>query len=99
MLFDSNDVVSSAGVYNSEYRRNVGVMEKQRNAPDGVFQVGTVATRRVEPRNTPTVINAALNFRNFWDGRANFVFNGVNPLGPRDKKARIWLSDTAGTAR
>ena len=95
VLFDSNDVVSSAGVYNSEYGANVGVLEKQRYAPDGVFQVGPVATRRVEPRNTPTVINAALNFRNFWDGRANFVFNGVNPWGPRDEKARIWLSDAA----
>src|SRR5262245_51186482 len=24
--------------------------------------------RRVEPRNTPTVLNAVYNFRNFWDG-------------------------------
>lgn len=95
VLFESNDVVSSAGVYNSEFGANVGILEKQRYAPDGVFQVGSIATRRVEPRNTPTVINAALNFRNFWDGRANFVFNGVNPWGPRDEKARIWLSDTA----
>jgi cytochrome c peroxidase len=95
VLFSSNDVVSSAGVYNSAYTANLGVLEKQRYAPDGVFQVKGVATRRVAARNTPTVINAVLNFRNFWDGRANFVFNGVNPWGPRDESARIWLSDAA----
>ena len=94
VLYTTNDVVSSAGVYNSEYGANVGMVERQQYAPDGVFQVGSIATRRVEPRNTPTVINAALNYRNFWDGRANFVFNGVNPFGPRDEKARVWLSDT-----
>ena len=92
--FDSNDVVGSAGVYNSEYAATLGPIEKAQYAPDGVFQVGGVATRLVVPRNTPTVINAAMNFRNFWDGRANFVFNGVNPWGPRDENARIWLSDT-----
>jgi cytochrome c peroxidase len=58
-----------------------------------VFQIGVVETRRVTPRNAPTNINAALNFRNFWDGRANFVFNGVTPFGPRDKGAQIWVSD------
>lgn len=47
-------------------------------------------TRRVEVRNTPTVINAAFNHRNFWDGRANFHFNGRNPFGPRDPEARVW---------
>lgn len=46
--------------------------------------------RRVEPRNTPTVINAAYNHRNFWDGRANFHFNGRNPFGPRDPDAKVW---------
>lgn len=46
--------------------------------------------RRVEPRNSPTVINAVFNHRNFWDGRANFHFNGRNPFGPRDPDARVW---------
>ncbi|NBT13017.1 MAG: cytochrome-c peroxidase [Planctomycetia bacterium] len=47
-------------------------------------------TRRVEPRNTPTVINAIFTHRNFWDGRANFHFNGRNPFGPRDPDAKVW---------
>ena len=40
--------------------------------------------RRVEPRNTPTMINAVFNHRNFWDMRAQNLFNGVNPFGDRD---------------
>jgi len=47
-------------------------------------------TRRVEPRNTPTVINAVFNHRNFWDGRANFHFNGRSPFGPRDTGAKVF---------
>ena len=48
------------------------------------FQVGGVNTRRVEPRNTPSMINAVFNHRQFWDGRAENFFNGVNHLGARD---------------
>ena len=44
----------------------------------------------MEPRNTPTVINAAFNFANFWDGRANNIFNGVSPFGPADANARVF---------
>lgn len=39
--------------------------------------------RHVQLRNTPSVINAAFNARQFWDGRANNVFNGVDHLGER----------------
>jgi len=93
VLFDSDDVTGSAGVFNSDYKKNIGIVEQQTYYPDGVFQVGGIETRRVTGRQAPTVINAALNFRNFWDGRANFVFNGVTPFGPRDKDAQIWVED------
>src|SRR4051794_19674629 len=93
VTYDTDDVVGSAGVFNSDYKKNVGVLEQQTYYPDGVFQVGNIETRRVTGRNAPTVINAAMNFRNFWDGRANFVFNGVTPFGPRDKDAQIWVDD------
>jgi cytochrome c peroxidase len=39
--------------------------------------------RKVEPRNTPTTINAVFNLRQFWDGRANNQFNGIDPFGRR----------------
>ena len=93
VMYDSNDVVGSAGVYSSDYKGMLNGVESGLRTPDAVFQVGGIPVRLVEPRNTPTAINAVLNFRNFWDGRANFVFNGVNPFGPRDKGARIWIDD------
>jgi cytochrome c peroxidase len=45
------------------------------------------------------VINAAFNVRNFWDGRANNVFNGFSPFGNRDPDAGIFVtSDRSGVA-
>src|SRR5688572_16770409 len=79
---DSNDVVSSQGVHH----------QKKEADPMG-FTVGNLNTRRVEPRNTPTVINAVFNHRQFWDGRAENVFNGVNHVGARDTSARVARAD------
>ncbi|QSP95830.1 hypothetical protein LPB19_05310 [Marinobacter salinisoli] len=87
ILHDMNDVVSSQGTFGSGFsltpidplRRN-----DQCTPPvDSIFNVGGIAVRKVEPRNAPTVINAAFFHRNFWDGRANNIFNGLNPLGER----------------
>lgn len=58
------------------------------------FQIGATKTRRVEPRNTPSVINAVFNHRQFWDGRAEEVFNGVNPFGMRDPNAKVVRANT-----
>lgn len=78
---DNNDVVSSQGV------------PFLADGPDPLgFQVGTIKTRRVESRNTPSMINAVFNHRQFWDGRAENVFNGVNHLGARDPGARVLAS-------
>jgi cytochrome c peroxidase len=54
--------------------------------------------RNVEPRNTPTVINAVFNFRNFWDSRARNEFNGVNPIGDLDPYARVLLAAGSGNS-
>jgi len=54
------------------------------------FKVGDVNVRRVEPRNTPTMINALFTNRNFWDSRAQGEFNGVNPFGRRDPNAVVY---------
>lgn len=79
---DNNDVVSSQGVH----WMGSGL------DPDG-FSQGFVKTRRVEPRNTPTMINAVFNHRQFWDGRAEAVFNGVNHLGMRDPNSKVFRAD------
>jgi cytochrome c peroxidase len=91
----SNDVLSSQGVRNSVF---LGIgngptdLTRSEPDPDG-FRVGTRNVRRVEPRNTPTVINAVFNYRQFWDGRADNVFNGVNEMGDRDPNARLFRAD------
>jgi cytochrome c peroxidase len=95
----SNDVLSSQGVLNSVF---LGVGNgpadrvRQEPDPDG-FRVGSTNIRRVEPRNTPTVINTVFNHRQFWDGRADNVFNGVNEMGDRDPNARIFRADNPTT--
>ena len=95
---DSNDVIASQGVFttafNSVSRR--GGADDCSDVSDAVSHGGTgfnlngVNTRRVEPRNAPSVFNAVFNFRNFWNGRANNSFNGVDPFGLRNANARIW---------
>ncbi|HET9555385.1 MAG TPA: post-COAP-1 domain-containing protein [Anaeromyxobacteraceae bacterium] len=92
VLFDANDVAGSQGVFLSSFR-DVGVSggpDLCDRLADAVFQVGGVNTRRVEPRNAPTAVNAVFNFRNFWDGRAAEAFNGVDPFGPSNPDARVW---------
>ncbi|WP_138503343.1 cytochrome-c peroxidase [Nostoc sp. PA-18-2419] len=93
---DRNDVTSSQGVFNTKFIDVIpgSAQDQVINEPDPVFNVGGVNVRRVEPRNTPTVINAVFNFRNFWDGRAQEIFNGVNPFGLRDPNASVVKAQT-----
>lgn len=107
--FGNNDVVSSQGValrgqQPGAFDRSTAFATGRRvdtatgTAPsDAPFVHGSVNIRRVEPRNTPTSIGAGFNFRNFWDGRANQFFNGVNPFGMLDPAARIhqWNGSSA----
>ncbi|MBL8208248.1 MAG: cytochrome C peroxidase, partial [Blastocatellia bacterium] len=95
---DINDVASSLGVFLTEFIDIVPgtPVELGRLLGDPTFNVGGVNVRRVEPRNTPTVINAVFNFRNFWDGRAQDIFNGVNPFGLRDPNAKVLLASSTG---
>jgi cytochrome c peroxidase len=48
--------------------------------------------RRVEPRNTPTLFNAAMNFDNFWDGRARHDFNGGSVFGATDPQSHVFVA-------
>ncbi|NOS81637.1 MAG: cytochrome C peroxidase [Nitrospira sp.] len=93
-----NDVASSQGVRNSVFLGvTLGPADITRSEPDpDGFRIGSINTRRVEPRNTPTVINAVFNHRQFWDGRADNAFNGVNGLGDRDPNARVFRADDPG---
>lgn len=66
-------------------------------SPDAVFHQSAVGTREVTRRNAPTVITAAFNHRNFWDGRANNVFNGSSGWGARDSAAGVWVKNADGS--
>jgi cytochrome c peroxidase len=98
VLKDTNDVASSQGVFNADFSKvNPGKPgDVATPLPDPVFNVAGVSTRRVEPRNTPSNINAVFNFSNFWDGRAHNTFNGSTVQGPLDTAATI-LVNQGGT--
>ncbi len=89
VVFETNDVVSSQGTFSGAFGGSSGASEQCGNRAVDEYSVHGALTRRVAPRNSPTVINAVFNHRNFWDGRANNVFNGVNPFGDRDERARV----------
>lgn len=95
LLFSTDDVVSSSGTFLGVFQ---GVDEHgdshDRCDPlkDDIFHLVSANARRVAKRNAPSVINAAYNFRNFWDGRANNLFNGVSGFGARDPDARVWVA-------
>ena len=95
VVVNTNDVVSSQGVRLNQFN---GVapgsrLDQGSALVDPVFQVGGTNLRRVEPRNTPTAINAVFNLHNFLDGRANRIFNGQNPFGPADNQATIFVNN------
>src|SRR6185312_4113734 len=52
--------------------------------PDPSDASKVINVRQVTGRNTPSVVDAIFNFRNFWDGRAQNTCNGNNPFGGRD---------------
>src|SRR4028119_2108318 len=80
VISDSDDVVSSQGVFNFLFKdlapgsaAELGVWVE-----DQIFNVGGTNVRQVAGRNAPSVINSVFNVRNFWDGRAQSTFNGAH---------------------
>src|SRR5256714_8015178 len=91
---DDTNIVGSQGVFKNDFPVPAMLLPTDPTAyacmhvADATFNVGGVNVRQVTGRNTPSAIDAVFNFRNFWDGRANNTFNGVDPFG----------SGTAGAA-
>jgi cytochrome c peroxidase len=71
-----DDVVGSQGVIAGEY---VDFSPSEDQAADNCLYHGE--HRQVTGRQAPPVVGAVFNRQQFWDGRANDVFNGVNPFG------------------
>jgi len=94
ILSSTDDVVSSSGTFSGDFKgvnQLSGTNDLCDRSADPIYHIGTTGTRRVEPRNAPTVINVGFNYRNFWDGRANNIFNGSTPWGDRDTSAGVWV--------
>ena len=107
---DTNDIVSSMGVRlrrftdiptpgstafgaaNNGVRALLPDIGAAITDPIPIFQ----GLRRVEPRNTPSIINAAFNYDNFWDGRARHDFNGGSVFGATDPQSHVMV-DQGGT--
>jgi len=88
-----NDIGGSQGLSLANFLEiNAGAAQDSGSAqPSPLFG----SSRQVTGRNAPSVINAVFNYTNFWDGRANNIFNGASPLGPLDQGAGIWVDDGA----
>jgi cytochrome c peroxidase len=77
----NDDRVGSQGVARSTF---VSIASDPATAADvctPVVDPQFASQRRVTGRNTPSPIGAVFFRDNFWDGRANHVFNGVDPFG------------------
>src|ERR1051326_4482825 len=99
---DNNNIVGSQGVFRFNFNDVVlgQAAENETGMVDPVWSVsdgngGSVNVRRSTPRNAPPVINAVFNYRNFWDGRAQSTFNGVNPFGAGDPSAHLIQTDSS----
>ncbi len=97
---DNNNIVGSQGVFRYNFNDVVlgQAAENETSVTDPVWSVpdgngGMANVRRSTPRNAPPVINAVFNYRNFWDGRAQGTFNGVNPFGAGDPNATLLQVD------
>ena len=90
----SDDVIGSPGTFREQFMSLTGDGDELcADLPETVFTSNGERFRQVTGRNAPSVINAIYNVRQFWDGRANAWFNGVNPFGPVDESARVWRVD------
>ena len=100
-LSNVNEVSGSQGVFTANFIEfgTGSTGDACANVPDDIFHGGSgyningINTRQVTGRNTPSVINAVFNFRNFWDGRANNMFNGGDPFGMRNPYDLVWKSE------
>ena len=93
LIYHTDDVVGSSGIFKQIFL-SVSKSNPDDNClaePDDIFHIGPYNTRQVTGRNAPSVINSGFNFRQFWDGRANNIFNGSSNWGPRDPDAGVWV--------
>lgn len=86
VLKDTRQVAGSPGVFARKFSGADAGQPAERGSDvrGGTASVGGLNVRQVTNRNTPSVINAVFNVRNFWDGRASRLFTGQTPFGASD---------------
>ena len=87
VVSDKRQVAGSMGVVAKAYAGvdpGNGTDASSSVAIPSQFMPNGVHVRQVTARNSPSVINAVYNFRNFWDGRASNIFTGATPFGESD---------------
>jgi cytochrome c peroxidase len=92
VIRDRRDVVGSAGIVGRAFVDISDGRAADLGADDsgpGPSSIGGLKVRQVTSRNTPSVINAVFYLRNFWDGRANNIFNATTPFGAADQRATV----------
>lgn len=91
VLSDKQQVTGSMGVIANAFvgvdAGNVTDLSSSVSVPSP-FMPNGIHVRQVTTRNSPSVINAVYNYRNFWDGRASNVFTGATPFGDSDTGLR-----------
>jgi cytochrome c peroxidase len=88
-LRDTSQVAGSAGLARRMFLEAYEGLAAENGYDSGdmpAFSLTGVNLRQVTARNTPSVINAVFNVRNFWDGRAAAIFTGVLPFGEADAR-------------
>ena len=95
---DTDNIAGSQGIRKSTFQ-GFSKSGAELTAPvaDPVFNVGGVNVRQVTGAHSPSTVNAVFSHRQFWNGRAQPIFNGVNPFGTRDTSARVWVLDSRGS--
>lgn len=93
----TDNISGSQGVRSSTFVAIKNGVETTTSVVDPVFNVGGKNVRGVTGKNTPSAFNAVFNHRQFWNGRAQPEFNGVNPFGNRDASARVWVVGSKGS--
>jgi cytochrome c peroxidase len=91
-----NPVVGTAPGNITSVESTISMSDPVFSYPDPAAAGKTINTRQVTGRNTPSVVNAVFNFRNFWDGRAQNICNGNNPFGTRDKDPHLLVVSDDG---
>ena len=83
---DTRQVAGSAGVFPRTFLGVDAGLASERGSDivGGTSAVRGLNVRQVGSRNTPSVINAVYNVRNFWDGRASRLFTGQTSFGASD---------------